>query len=319
MQLVRRLLLSVLALAAVAAQADSYPSRPVKIIVPFSPGGGTDVIARLIGQRVGVDLKQQFVVENKPGAGGSIGTEVVAKAPADGYTLLLAPTSHVINPSIFANLPFNTERDFAAITMIASTPILVAVPPKVQVTNLKELVSYAKSGRTMNYGSAGNGTVFHLATEMFKREGNLDMAHIPYKGGGPVVTALVAGEIDIAFETMLALQPHVKAGRARALAIASPARSRNMPEVPTAVEQGFPSLVATNDYMLFAPAGTPKPVLDTLYNAVAAALKDPELVGKMALQGADVVASTPAQLESHVRTELARWKRVATQANIKPD
>jgi tripartite-type tricarboxylate transporter receptor subunit TctC len=316
---ITRAAIAFLALAAAIAHADPYPTKPVRIVVGFAPGGGTDVVARILAQRMSVELKQQLVVENRPGAGGTIAADTVAKAPADGYTLLLTPTSHVINPSIYARLPFDTERDFAPISMVASTPILVAVKPQVPVSTLGELVKYTKAHPALNYGSAGNGTVFHLATEIFKRDNAIDIAHIPYKGGGPVVTALVAGEIDMAMETMLALQPHVRAGRARALAIASPVRSRNMPDVPTAVEQGFPSLVATNDYMLFAPAGTPKPVIDTVYGALQVALRDPQIVEKMAQQGADVVGSTPAQLDAHVHRELARWGAAAKQANVKAD
>jgi tripartite-type tricarboxylate transporter receptor subunit TctC len=225
----------------------------------------------------------------------------------------------VINPSIYSHLPFDTQKDFAPISMVVSTPIMIAVATRVPVSNLNELVKYAKTHPGLNYGSAGNGTVFHLATEIFKRDNGIDLAHIPYKGGGPVVTALVAGEIDLAFETLLALQPHVRAGRAKALAIASAARSRNMPDVPTAVEQGFPSLVATNDYMMFAPAGTPRAVIDTIYNSLAAALHDPDIVEKIALQGADIVGSTPAELDAHVRRELARWSAAAKQANVRAD
>ena len=314
-----RALLWFAACVALAAHAEGYPSKPIKIVVGFAPGGGTDVVARLLGQRMSVDLKQQFIVENKPGAGGSIAADQVAKAAPDGYTLLLTPTSHVINPSIYSRLPFDTEKDFAPISMVASIPILVAVTPKVPVANLSELVKYSRAHPAMNYGSAGNGTVFHLATEMFKRDNGMDLAHIPYKGGAPVVTALVAGEIDMAFETLLALQPQVRAGRAKALAIASAARSPNMPDVPTAVEQGFPSLVATNDYMLFAPAGTPKPVIDTIHAALVTALHDPDIVEKMAQQGADIVGGTPAQLEQHVHHELARWSAAAKQAHVKAD
>ncbi|APV50715.1 hypothetical protein BWI17_14085 [Betaproteobacteria bacterium GR16-43] len=305
--------------APIARAADEYPNKPVRIIVPFAPGGGTDVVARILAQKLSGELKQQFVVENKAGAGGSIGTDLTAKAPADGYTLMLVPTSHVINPSIYPKLPFNTERDFAPISMVASTPILVAVAAKVPAKSLAELVALARTNTNLNYGSAGNGTVFHLATEVFKRENNIQVTHVPYKGGAPVVAALIAGEIDLAFETMLALQPHVRSGRARALAVASRERSKNMPEVPTAVEQGFPAIVATNDYMLFAPAGTPAPVLELLYNSVAAALKDPDIVSKLALQGAEVVASTPTQLATYVRLELPRWNQIVKQSDIKAD
>jgi tripartite-type tricarboxylate transporter receptor subunit TctC len=319
-----RLLFALAALAGLAglpAHANEYPSKPVRVIVPFAPGGGTDVIARVLAQKMSVDLKQQFVIENKAGAGGSIGTDQAAKAAADGYTLLLVPTSHVINPSIFPNLAFNTERDFAPISMVASTPILVAVAKDIPVSNLKELValSRAKPDAVANYGSAGNGTVFHLATEIFKRKSGIDPAHIPYKGGGPVVMALVSGEVQMAFETMLALQPQVRAGRAKALAVASRTRSKVMPEVATALEQGFPDLVATNDYMLFAPAGTPQPVLDIVYASLARALKDPDTLEKLSAQGADIVGGTPAQLAAYVHTELARWAGVVKQAQIKSD
>jgi tripartite-type tricarboxylate transporter receptor subunit TctC len=321
MNRIRRLVAILAAAACLPVLADAYPAKPVRIVVPFAPGGGTDVIARVLGQKMSVELKQQFVIENKGGAGGSIGTDQVAKAPADGYTLLLVPTSHVINPSIFPKLPFDTERDFAPVAMVATTPILVAVHSSVPAGNLKELVTLAHANpeAVANYGSAGNGTVFHLATEMFKRKNGIEPAHIPYKGGGPVVMALVAGEVQMAFETMLALQPHVRSGRAKALAVASRTRSKVMPEVPTALEQGFPELVATNDYMLFAPAGTPQPVLDTIYATLGRVLKDPDTVSKLSLQGADIVGSTPAQLASYVHTELARWSGIVQQAQIKSD
>ena len=319
-RLARLLFAASATLLSLASPAQEYPARPVKIVVPFAPGGGTDVIARVLGQKMSADLKQQFVIENKAGAGGSIGTEQVAKAAPDGYTLLLVPTSHVINPSIF-KLPFDTQRDFAPISMVASTPILVAVHSTVPARTLPELVSLAHQhpDAVANYGSAGNGTVFHLATEMFKRKNGIDPSHIPYKGGGPTVTALIAGEVQLAFETMLALQPHVKSGRARALAVASRARSKAMPDVPTAVEQGFPELVATNDYMLFAPAGTPRPVLDRIYAALGRALKDSDTVEKLGAQGADIVASTPDELAAYVRTEVPRWASIVKVAQIKSD
>ena len=316
-----RILAALALLLCTLAQAADYPAKSVRVVVPFAPGGGTDVVARVLGQKLSVILGQQFVIENKSGAGGSIGTDQVAKAAPDGYTLLLVPTSHVINPSIFAKLPFDTERDFAPISMVATTPILVAVPPSVPANNLKELVVLAREQpkAVANYGSAGNGTVFHLATELFKRKNGIDPAHIPYKGGGPVVMALIAGEVQLAFETMLSLQPYVRSGRAKALAVASRSRSKVMPDVPTALEQGFPELVATNDYMLFAPANTPAPVLETLQAALARALADADTVAKLSQQGADIVGGTPAELAADVHAELARWAGVVKEAQIKPD
>jgi tripartite-type tricarboxylate transporter receptor subunit TctC len=226
----------------------------------------------------------------------------------------------VINPSIF-KLGFSTERDFAPITMVASTPILVAVPASVPAKSLPELVKLAhvQPQAVANYGSAGNGTVFHLATEMFKRRNDIQPMHVPYKGGGPTVMALVSGEVQLAFETMLALQPHVKSGRVRALAVASRTRSKVMPDVPTALEQGYPELVATNDYMLFAPAGTPRPILDKLHASFTKALRDPDTAEKLAAQGADIVASTPDELAAYVHQELARWAGVVKVAQVQSD
>ena len=316
----RALLVLAASLAVLHAAADAYPSRPVRVVVPYAPGGGTDVVARVLAQKMSADLKQQFIVENRGGAGGTIGTEVVAKAAPDGYTLMLVPTSHVINPSIY-KLPYDTEKAFAPISMVASTPILVAVPVASPVHDLKELVKIAHTQpeAVANYGSAGTGTVFHLATEMFKRKNGIEATHIPYKGGGPAVLALVAGEVQLVFETMLSLQPQVKAGKARALAVASRQRSPLLPDVPTATEQGFPELVATNDYMFFAPAGTPQPVVDAIYASLAKALKDPDTVTLLAQQGADVVGSSPAQLAAYVHHEIPRWAVAAKQANVHQD
>jgi len=316
----RALLVLAASLAVLHAAADAYPSRPVRVVVPYAPGGGTDVVARVLAQKMSADLKQQFIVENRGGAGGTIGTEVVAKAAPDGYTLMLVPTSHVINPSIY-KLPYDTEKAFAPISMVASTPILVAVPVTSPVHDLKELVKIAHTQpeAVANYGSAGTGTVFHLATEMFKRKNGIEATHIPYKGGGPAVLALVAGEVQLVFETMLSLQPQVKAGKARALAVASRQRSPLLPDVPTATEQGFPELVATNDYMFFAPAGTPQPVVDAIYASLAKALKDPDTVTLLAQQGADVVGSSPAQLAAYVHHEIPRWAVAAKQADVHQD
>ena len=316
----RALLVLAASLAALHAAADAYPSRPVRVVVPYAPGGGTDVVARVLAQKMSADLKQQFIVENRGGAGGTIGTEVVAKAAPDGYTLMLVPTSHVINPSIY-KLPYDTEKAFAPISMVASTPILVAVPVASPVHDLKELVKIAHTQpeAVANYGSAGTGTVFHLATEMFKRKNGIEATHIPYKGGGPAVLALVAGEVQLVFETMLSLQPQVKAGKARALAVASRQRSPLLPDVPTATEQGFPELVATNDYMFFAPAGTPQPVVDAIYASLAKALKNPDTVTLLAQQGADVVGSSPAQLAAYVHHEIPRWAVAAKQADVHQD
>src|SRR5262245_40558883 len=229
--------------AAVRA-ADPFPSRPIRLIVPYPAGGGTDIVARVLGQKLHESLGQPVVIDNRGGAGGTLGTAIAAKAAPDGYTLVLVPTSHVINPSIYAKLPYDTEKDFAPITMVASAAILMAVHPGVPADTMRGFVEAAKARPQMfaNYASAGAGTVFHLTAELFKQLSGLELVHVPYRGGGPTVTALIAGEVPVAFETMLALQPHVRAGTLRALAITSPRRSTTMPDIPTTAEAGFPPL-----------------------------------------------------------------------------
>src|SRR5215470_15217471 len=204
-----------------AGAADSYPTRPIRLVVPFPAGGGTDIVARVLGQKLSEGLGQQIVIDNRGGAGGTIGTALAAKSAPDGYTLVLVPTSHVINPSIYARLPYDTEKDFAPITMVASAAILMATNPRVAASTIGDLVAAAKAQpqTIANYGSAGTGTVFHLTGELFKQLSGLSLQHVPYRGGAPTVTALIAGEIQVAFETMLALQPHVRAGTVRALAV----------------------------------------------------------------------------------------------------
>jgi tripartite-type tricarboxylate transporter receptor subunit TctC len=232
---------AVMLLPAAASAAEVYPTRPIHLVVPYPPGGGTDIVGRLLGEKLSASLRQPIVVDNRGGAGGVLGTEVAAKAAPDGYTLLLAPSSHVINPSIYAKLPYDTVKDFAPITMVASAAILMAVNPRVPANTVRDFVDAAKADPKgiANYGSAGVGTVFHLTGQLFNELSGLSLQHVPYRGGGPTVTALLAGEIPLAFETMLSLQPHVRAGTLRALAITSPKRSATMPEIPTTAELVF--------------------------------------------------------------------------------
>jgi tripartite-type tricarboxylate transporter receptor subunit TctC len=246
-----------------AHATDDYPLRPIRLIVPYPPGGGTDIVGRVLGEKLGASLGQPIVIDNRGGAGGVLGTEIVAKAAPDGYTLLLVPTSHVINPSIYAKLPYDTAKDFAPITMVASASILMVVNPRVPANTVRGFVEAAKANPKViaNYGSAGVGTVFHLTGQLLNQLSGLSLQHVPYRGGGPTVTALLAGEIPLAFETVLSLQPHVRAGTLRALAITSARRSATMPDVPTTAEARFPELVAENSYALFAPARTPAPIL----------------------------------------------------------
>jgi tripartite-type tricarboxylate transporter receptor subunit TctC len=261
------------------------------------------------------------VIDNRGGAGGTIGTALVAKSAPDGYTLLLVPTSHVINPSIYAKLPYDTKTDFAPITMVASVAILMAVHPSAHTDTVRDFVEAAKAHPQTfaNYGSAGAGTVFHLTGELFKQLTGLALQHVPYRGGAPTVTALLAGEVPLAFETMLALQPHVRAGTLRALAVTSPRRSGIMPEIPTTTEAGFPQLVADNSYALFAPAGTPELVQARLHDATVAALALPEVQDRLHEQGAEVVGNSPAELAAYVAAEIPKWASLARQAGVKAE
>jgi tripartite-type tricarboxylate transporter receptor subunit TctC len=306
---------------AAPAIAQSYPNRPIRLIVPYPAGGGTDIVGRVIGQKIHDSLGQPVVIDNRGGAGGTLGTAAAAKSPADGYTLVLVPTSHVINPSIYAKLPYDTEKDFAPITMVAAAAILMAVNPSVPANSMRALVEAAKAQpqAIANYGSAGAGTVFHLTGELFKQLTGLPLQHVPYRGGAPTVTALLGGEIPIAFETMLALQPHVRAGTLRALAITSAQRSAIMPEIPTAAESGFPSMVADNSYALFAPTGTPAPIVERLHDVTVAALAFPDVRDKLREQGAEVVGNSPSELAAYVSAEIPKWAALARQAGVKPE
>src|SRR5215469_5239033 len=306
----------------VAADAvEAFPNRPIRLVVPYPPGGGTDIVGRILGEKLGASLGQPIVVDNRGGAGGVLGTEIVVKAAPDGYTLLLVPTSHVINPSIYAKLPYDTIKDFAPITMVASAPILMAVNPRVPAETVHDFVDAAKADPKgiANFGSAGVGTVFHLTGQMFDELSGLTLQHVPYRGGGPTVTALLAGEVPLAFETMLSLQPHVRAGALRALAITSAQRSPTMPEIPTTAEAGFPQLVADNSYALFAPAGTPAPILAQLHDATVPALALPDLRDRLREQGAEVVGGSSAELGAYVAAEIPKWAALARQAGVKPE
>jgi len=313
--------ISAMTMAPPAGAADTYPGRPIRLIVPYPPGGGTDIVGRVLGEKLSASLGQPIVVDNRGGAGGVLGTEIVAKTVPDGYTLLLAPTSHVINPSIYAKLPYDTAKDFAPITMVASAPILMAVNPRVPAETVSGFVEAAKASPKAigNYGSAGVGTVFHLTGQLFNQLSGLSLQHVPYRGGGPTVTALLAGEIPLAFETMLSLQPHVRAGSLRALAITSARRSTTMPEIPTTADAGFPELVAENSYALFAPARTPVPILTRLQDAAVAALALQDVRDRLHEQGAEVVGNSSAELAAYVATEIPKWATLARQAGVKPE
>ena len=309
-----------LGLAVSTVHSQSYPSKPIRLVVPYPPGGGTDIIARIVGQKLNENLGQQIIIDNRGGAGGTIGTDIVAKAARDGYTILMAPTSHAINPSIYSKLPYDTDKEFAPITLAASATIVLAVHPSIPVKSVKELIALAKSKPgQLNFGSAGNGTVFHLAGEMFKQQAGIDIVHVPFKGGGPTVANLVAGQISAAFETMLALSAYIQSGKVRALAVTSAQRSSVMPELPTAAELGFRDIVAENWYGFYAPAGAPAEIIAKLNGEIVRVLRMPDVKERFQSQGTEVVGSTPEQLADYLRNEMEKWSRAAKRAGAHVD
>lgn len=302
------------------AHSQPYPTRPIRLLVPYPPGGGTDIIARIVGQKLTENVGQQIIVDNRGGAGGTIGTDIVAKSAPDGYTILMAPTSHAINPSIYRRLPYDTLKDFTPVTLAASATIVLAVHPSIPVRSVKDLIALAKSKPgQLNFGSAGNGTVFHLTAELFKRQAGVDMVHVPFKGGGPTIANLVGGQVSLAFETMLALSPHIKADRVRSLAVTSARRSSVMPELPTVAELGFRDIIAENWYGFYAPARTPKNIVARLNTEIVKILRTQEIKERFQGQGTEVVGSAPEELADYLQKEMRKWSKTAKESGAQVD
>ena len=322
-----RLKLAALAAAALAlapqfAAADGYPEKPIRFVVPYAAGGTTDLLSRAIAQRLAEALGQAVVPDNRPGAGGNLGAEIVAKSPPDGYTLLMAPVSPMaINVTLYGSkMSFNPEKDFAPITLVAKVPLVLVVHPSVPVRNLIELIALAKAnpGR-LNYGSAGNGSSNHLVGEMLKTAAGIDLVHIPYRGGGPGMMALVAGQIDLLVGQVPTVQAMVHAGRLRAIAVSGATRSPALPEVPTMSESGLPGFDATAWYSIVVPAGTPKPIISRLHAELVKILKSPDIRERLISEGADVETSTPEELAAFVRSENAKWSKAVRDSGTKLD
>ena len=307
--------------AAAPAFAQDFPNRPVRIVVPFAAGGGVDILTRALAQPLGERLGQQVIVDDKPGAGGNLGVDAVAKSPADGYTLVMATTgTHTINPGLYPKLPFDAERDFKPVTLIASVPNLLVVNPALGVDSAAALVALAKSKPgALSFASFGNGASNHLSGEMLKSLTGIDVAHVPYKSAPQAVTDLMAGQTAFAFvNTPLAL-PHVRSGKLKALAVTGARRSAATPEFPTMQEAGVPGFVVESWYGLMAPAGTPDAVIARLHKEILAVLATPEVREFFAKQGADVVTSSPAEFAAMVKTERARWADVIRTSGAKVD
>jgi len=317
---VHRIALCVLLLTPGAVIAQSYPVKPVRIVVGFAAGGPTDIAARLAAQKLTEKLGQQFIVDVRPGAGGAIATEIVAKAPADGYTLLVPAFAHAVNPALHKKLPFDTGKDFAPIALFASAANILAVHPSVPAKSVGELIAIAKAKPgQLTYGSAGNGTASHLAGELFDMMAGVKLTHVPYKGSAPASTDLLGGQISAAFPGVAIALPHTRAGRLRSLAITSLKRSRAMPEVPTMSEAGLRGFEVISWYGLLAPAGTPQNIVQRLNAAVDRSVHEPDALERLASFGAEPVNMTPDAFGTFIRNELEKWAKVVKVAGLKVD
>jgi tripartite-type tricarboxylate transporter receptor subunit TctC len=300
-----------------AAAAQDYPAKPIRAIVPFPPGGVVDIVARTVGQKMSEGLGQALVIENRGGAGGSIGTDVAAKAPADGYNVLFAFDTHAVNPHIYKTIRFDTLKDFAPVALIVNIPLVVAALPSFPASSMKELVDLAKAKPgAYSYASVGAGSSGHLATEQFKLLTGIDLVHVPYKGGAPAVTDLLGGQVNLAVIAAGAAVPHLRAGRLKGLAVSGAQRSGAMPNVPTMAEAGYPQLQSGAWVGLLVPAGTPAPVIARLNAEVLKAIKDPALVAKLAEQSIEVAGSTPEQFGAFIRAEHEKWGKLIKDARL---
>ncbi len=304
-----------------AAGVDGYPSRPIHIIVTVPPGGAADFIARTVGAKLAEAVGQQVLIENRAGAGGTIAAEAVAKALADGYTLLQASiTTHGIGPHLYAKLPYDPIKDFAPITMLATLPLIMVVNAGVPAASATEFIALAKANPgQFSFASSGNGGAPHMAGELFKRVTGVDMLHVPYKGSGPAVADLLAGQVQVMFDAAPALIAHVRSGKLRVLAAASPGRNRLAPEAPTFAELGFPRIAVSLWYGMLAPAATPTPIIDRLNRELLKILDAPDVRERLVSQGADPAPGTPAACAAFMREEMAKWEPIVKQAGVKLD
>ena len=316
----RTLFFGILFLVVTTINAQTYPNKPVKLIVGFTPGGGVDINARLLAPKLAEYLGQQVLVENKPGAGTNIANEFVAKAAPDGYTLLFNSPAVAINMSLTKHPPYDALRDYTAVSVFSESTNILVVPAALPVTSARELVALAREKPdALNYSSAGNGTTQHLAAELFKLRTGSSILHIPYKGSAPSIAALIAGQVQLSFINPLAIGPHVKTGRLRALAVAGTKRSDLMPEVPTLKEAGIEGVEVPLWFGLIAPAATPREIVSTLSGAVARAARDPETRKRLAEQGAEPVGSSADEFGRLLREEIAKWAEVVKVSGARAD
>lgn len=300
------------------AQADNFPTKPVTLLIPYPPGGSADMLARPVAAQMQKALGQPIVIEYKPGAGGSIATSQLARSKPDGYTVLMVLAAHAINPSMYASLPYNTEEDFAPVSLLATLPMLVAAPHKTPANNISELINYAKKNPgALTFASAGNGNTSHLAAELFKAATDTDMIHVPYKGSGPAVVALLGGEVSLMFDSISTSMPHVKSGKLKSLAVTGKNRSNVLPDVPTVSESGLPDFTVDGWYGIIAPAKTPDAIVEKLNKAFVDAANDPEIKKQLNSYGYEITGSTPDEFKQHISSEIQKWKVAVEKSGAK--
>jgi tripartite-type tricarboxylate transporter receptor subunit TctC len=303
------------------ALAQPYPSKPIRFVVPYPAGGPLDTVARLLGQKVSEGTKQPVIVDNKPGAGGNIGADAVAKSPPDGYTLLMgAVATHAINPTLYTSIPYDAQKDFIAVTQVASTPNVLVVNPSVPASNVREFIAYARANPgKLNFGSGSTGSAGHLAGELFKTLAGVEMTHVPYKGAAPAMNDLIGGQIQLMFDNLASSLGQVRAGRIRALAVTTAKRTSLAPELPTIAESGLPGFDISTWFGIFVPAGTPREAVERLHAEFTRALAAPDVREKMLALGAEPVGSRPEEFTAYIRAEADKYARVIKASGAKAD
>jgi tripartite-type tricarboxylate transporter receptor subunit TctC len=320
--MVNRILISVLflVLAGSAAAQTSYPSKPIRFVVPYPPGGFTDILARIIGQKLTENWAQPVVIENRGGGGSTIGSDIVAKAPPDGYTILMVAPDLAINPSLYPKLPYDTVKDFAPVTLVAWGPMALVVHPSLSANSVKELIALARSEpRPLNYGSGGNGTGGHLAMELFKTMAGVNVVHVPYKGIGPASNDLLGGQLSLMFLQMAVARPHILAGKLRALAVAGGQRSQAMPELPTVAEAGLPGFDVNPWFGVVTRAETPKNIVAKLSNEIGKIMRLSEVKERLSSQGGEPVTNTPEEFAAFMNAEIVKWAKVVKESGARVD
>jgi len=313
--------LASLALLTAAAQAQTYPSKPIRFIVPFAPGGGSDLVARTVGQKITEALGQPVIIDNRTGAAGMIGAEVAAKSPADGHTLLLGSNGPLaINPSLYPKMPYDAVRDFAPVSLVTIMPFVLVTHPALPVKTVKELIALARARpNQLNYGSPGNGSTTHLANELLKSMTGIQITHIPYKGVAPAAIDLISGQVQMMSGDLSTLLPHVRSGRMRAIAVTGAKRSSLVPEIPTVAESGIPGYEASGWFGVLVPAGTPQPVIERLNGAMVKGLGASDARERLSAFGGEVAPGTPDEYGAHIRREAAKWGKLIKSIGLKAD